>query len=208
MIPAVNTSHVYEAKKRLLTQFQGKPRIEGFLKAFVKRVQRLEDEAWKVLGEIHLNTNNTYILNCLGTILQLDRGPRTNAQYRAALALRILVLRSKGRASDLIKILVAATGGNNWGYWTTPPAGFVTFHVGTSDSLSALTDSLRAAKAGGVDGRIYFSPDAFTKLLIPATTTAAPLHYDVVSPFENLEPTAPNNVGDVSGFFPVHCVAL
>jgi len=205
MIPAVNNSHVYEARNRLLSQFR-KPRIEGFLKAFVKRVQRLEDEIWKVLGEIHLGTNNTHILDSLGTILQLDRGPR-NAEYRAALALRILVLRSKARAMDLVKI-VATAASQEWGYWSAFPAGFTVYHYGSTAELNAIVESLRAAKAGGVDGRVWYSSESFTELLIPGTTTAAPLHYDLDSPFEVLEPTAPNNVGDVVGFVPVHCVPL
>lgn len=160
MIPTLNSRYVIEAKARLLSMYKGRPIIEGMLEAYVKQIQRLENSIWDVINNRHLESNNTSCLDGIGTILQEFRNGRTNAEYRAALKIRLLVLRSQGKRHQLTKIISLSANGSTWRYWDAYPAGFFVYFAGTLQAFKALAKGLRDAKAAGVQGQLswYTTP--------------------------------------------------
>ncbi len=104
MIPQRIDAHLDEGRKLLIEQFRKKPNIDGFLSAYLNRVQELEDEIWKVLWGWVLGYAVAGQLDDLGVVVGEAREGREDAEYEAAIRVRIRVNRSKGRSSDLVDI--------------------------------------------------------------------------------------------------------
>lgn len=160
MIPTLNSSYVTEAKARLLSMYKGRPIVEGMLTAYVKQIQRIENALWDIILNRNLETTNSACLDGIGTILQEERKGRTNDEYRAALRIRQLVLRSQGKRHQLSQIISLSAAGSTWRYWDAYPAGFFVYFAGTLQAFKALAKGLRDAKAAGVEGQLswYTTP--------------------------------------------------
>lgn len=107
-LPAVVTTHVEEARRLLITQFRGKPVIEGFLDTHVRRLQDIENYIWEMIDARILSTATNAQLDCFGVLVGEARRDRTDVDYRTAISLRILVNRSKGRIKDVLEVAMLA----------------------------------------------------------------------------------------------------
>ena len=102
---ALDLTHVDRAHARLLTQFKGKPRIEGVVRALVRQVVHLEVATWQLLVERLLSTAAGQVLDRLGELVGVRRAPGANDErHRRRIGVEISVLRSRGTAGDLIGI--------------------------------------------------------------------------------------------------------
>jgi hypothetical protein len=108
---ALDLEHVARAKARLLTQFQGKPRLEAFVEALVRQVVHLEVAAWQLLVERLLSTAAGANLDAIGDIVGVSRSPGADdARHRRRIAVEVLVLRSRGTAGDVLGIAELYSG--------------------------------------------------------------------------------------------------
>lgn len=97
--------HGDDAVALLLSQFQGKPRIEALVRAYLAGVQDLHDAIYQVLIGIWIDGAEGVQLDGIGEILGLPRSGWTDTTYRVFLRAQVLVLRSHGTWPDMVGIL-------------------------------------------------------------------------------------------------------
>lgn len=104
MLPEKVTTHEAEAKALLISQFRGRPVIEGLLSSWIAPLQELENVLWDVIDKRVLETAVDAQLDALGKLVGEERLGRPNDPYRAAIKVRIKVNRSKGRSEDVLQV--------------------------------------------------------------------------------------------------------
>lgn len=147
-------SHADDGVGLLIWQFRGKPRLEAMLRALLTGVQDAENAVWAVLTERWLDNAEGVQLDRIGTIVDFARAGFEDEVYRTLLRAQILVLRSRARRQDLLRILEV---------------------VGVTISLVAISQSGIAAMrivvgepfAGAIDGADVF------RLLAGSTSTSS-----------------------------------
>lgn len=80
------TNHVQQGLQRLLTQYKGRPRIEGLLTSLILQVQSIEDAAFPVNDDRLLWNGTTYPavgaqLDGIGQLINLPRNGLDDAEY-------------------------------------------------------------------------------------------------------------------------------
>lgn len=159
MLPSHKTNHVEEAKTFLIEQFKGKPNIEGILSSWVQQFQDLEDVYWQILRGRTIDQAIGVQLDFLGALVGESRKGRNDAEYRAAIQLRIRINRSTGRAVDIYEIVSLMT--ENFTYQEFYPADFlVTVYFPLLAQYQAVENAIRQAKPAGVGASLVgaFSP--------------------------------------------------
>jgi len=143
------TTHIADAKARLLSQFQGKTRIEGLLDAFSQQVQDYEDAVIPLESLLDIATQEGAQLDGIGTILGEAREGRTDADYRTALTERIAALYSSGEPEAVIQAYILATGSASVLYAPDYPAKFEISGDGSEpDDLLGLIEASAPAGVG------------------------------------------------------------
>ena len=95
-------------ESRLISYFRSKPRVVAFLRAVLgAAIQDAHDAIYQVLTERWLDTSLGAQLDRIGWIVDLPRGGWPDETYRQLLRAQVLVLRTNGRWSDLVSILLA-----------------------------------------------------------------------------------------------------
>lgn len=108
------TTHIQDAKNRLLQQFKGKEGFEKILDAIVGQLQTLEDVFFDLLENRFLDTASGQQLDGIGEIVLLDRPEGlTDTVYRTRLKVQILVLISNGEPETLIQIFKLLLGASS-----------------------------------------------------------------------------------------------
>jgi hypothetical protein len=97
--------HRTDGLARLLGQFQGMPRIEAVLGAFLDQIQKVEDVLWALFTEDWIETATGDRLDVLGAIVGEERGGATDDEYRSFIRARVRVNRSTGLLSELVEIV-------------------------------------------------------------------------------------------------------
>lgn len=145
--------HCEDAKSKLLSQYQGKPRIEALLCALVDQIQEVEAATWQLIDLRTLNNAEGAQLKGIGDILGEKQGSFDQETYRALLRAKVRVLRSKGAFDDVVEVLFLLQGSETGvTVFERFPAAF---EIATVNPLSASIGELsrrflRAAKAAGV----------------------------------------------------------
>jgi len=98
-------THATLGLARMLWQYRDKPRMQGFLTAFLNDCQSLEDVTLQVLTGRWPLTAIGVQLDVLGRIVGQERGELTDDQYRLYILARILVNKGNGRVEEIIDIL-------------------------------------------------------------------------------------------------------
>ncbi len=106
-------THAASAVDLLLEQFKGMPLVEGYVTAYANRCQELENAIWDVLTASDLDIATNAQLNGIGALVGEGRGNRTDAEYRAAIRVRILINRCNGRHSEMLRILMLYLGASS-----------------------------------------------------------------------------------------------
>lgn len=184
MIPVRNDKHVTEAKAKFTSMFRDRRVISALIQSFVKPLQTLENVLWDVINKRNLENATGKLLDILGALVGQPRDGRSDDEYREAIRLRILILRSTGRIPDLLKIIETAAPGS--AYRDTPPACFEVVTSSTGPAYKALVDAMRDAKPLGVGANMLYTADpSFAELLIPSdaggatvSTARGPSHTD------------------------------
>jgi hypothetical protein len=105
-----NATHVTDGVALLLQQFQGLPYIEGLIESFMHQIQDVEAALWQILQATDLDLCENSQLDGVGDLVGEERRGRTDAIYRAAIRVRILINQSDGTHADLLKILTTYLG--------------------------------------------------------------------------------------------------
>jgi hypothetical protein len=146
-----NTEHAAEAVSHLIQFFREGPRNQAVLESVMAQVQEVEDALWYMRNAFDVNTAVGEQLEFLGRRVGEGRQDRTDAQYRAAIRVRILVNMSEGTLPELLAICV---GINPTGTYIArdlyPAAMSIEADTFDATSLAAAYRLLRAAKTCGV----------------------------------------------------------
>lgn len=161
------TTHVAEAKARLLQQFKAKAKLEGGIAARAQQTQELEDALWQVHTLLDLDTASGLQLDGLGGIVGRERGPLiVDSVYATILAVQVLINRTDASADTLMQILELLVA-NDYTYTELYPAAFRFVLDGSLSFDAALLASLLGdARGGGIGGALWYQTvadgDAFT----------------------------------------------
>lgn len=104
------TTHIAEAQANFVEQFKGKTNLDYLIEAWVTQIQELEAAAFEVLEDTWLSSAVGTQLDNIGTVLDEERGGKSDADYRVALSAIIKVRNSDGTAEDIIDLINGATG--------------------------------------------------------------------------------------------------
>ena len=150
----------------------GQNNTQNVLQAILNRVQELENAAWSVLSALSVGAATGDLLNTLGKLVGEPRLGRVDADYQAAIRLRIRVNRSKGRAADVIDVgVLASTNGSVPNYLEYYPAAWV-LDILNLPSANQVVPKLRSTRAAGTYGLLQFTSNASATLVLDWTTTA------------------------------------
>lgn len=98
------TDYVEEGLSRLADQYRGKLVIEAFVTAFLNRTQEIEDATYEVTYYRTLAASEGVQLDAWGRFVNLFRLGRNDDDYRRAISIEFLVLRSNGSVATMGKI--------------------------------------------------------------------------------------------------------
>ena len=138
--------------------------VQAILLAQVNRLQELEDAIWTLLTPLSDKTFASVtgkLLEFLGAIVGESRDGRADADYQAAIRIRIRVNRSRGKAEDVIAVAKLAAIHSTPSY-TEPNDDGPIFEVDITNLPGAATVArlLGEAKPLGVTGLLVATADA------------------------------------------------
>ena len=151
------TNHVERGLSRLISQYRGKPRIEGLLTSYLEEIQELSDQMWLVILSRMVDYAEGYHLRVIGKIVGQVWKSEDDARYRTLVRARIAVNHSSGTVNDMLRIAKLLTGHK---------AELIElFHatmlidVGQDPFGDTTADMLHEARAGGVALSVQWSDD-------------------------------------------------
>lgn len=102
-----NTDYVGQGLKRLLNMYQGKPRMEAWVRSYLRQFQEIEDAAFVFLLARMLQTGlaKDDLLDKIGKIVGQGREGFDNDTYTLMIQARIQANRSDGKREQIIKIV-------------------------------------------------------------------------------------------------------
>lgn len=153
MLATKITNHTAQAQARLMYQYQGQPRIEGLLKAFVDQIQDLEDvifsldDGQSVLGSIGKQ------LDGIGQIVGIERNGLDDTSYLLFILGKIGENTSDTTITKVHDIYALLLNSNIVQVQDLPPAEVGLSGGGSIDpSLSAIVHALIQGSLGaGID---------------------------------------------------------
>lgn len=158
MIPAPETEHEAKGLDLLIDQYRGKPVITGILKAYLQRIQRLEDDAWDVIFSKIQDNAYGVGLDQFGEIVGETRRGRADVDYLPAIRLKIRVNRSRGRTQDLVDVaLLASVNDAGVVYRETYPAGWE-LDLYDVPGIRYVVELLGKTKATSTAGQVIYTP--------------------------------------------------
>ncbi len=151
--------HADRGLARLLTQFKKMPRFVALIRILFKPLQEVEGVLWDLKTGLTLADAIGEQLDLIGRILQEPRGTLSDDDYRTVLSIKILVLRSSGRAPELIHILEVLASGTFLFTEYFPAAIVVDLITAPTFNVALVARFLRKAKAAGVRLDVTYGDD-------------------------------------------------
>lgn len=166
-------THVAQAEATLTSRYREKPNTLAMLRAFVRRVQELEEAIWDVIeGRLLVASVGQKVpwdngagadtlvdaqgaqLDMLGALVGEARIGRADSVYATAIRLRLRIARSSGTPNDLIEIAKLSYPGAEVVYIDSIPAetGFLPAQarISIAPTDGSVAAQLRRAKPAGV----------------------------------------------------------
>ena len=143
--------HAAEARARIVTQFKGKPRIEGLIGSFAAATQAVEDTLWDLLTIRSIDTAIGAQLDIIGEIVGESRKGKQDEPYRLAIKAKIGQNNSKATPEDIIsvfKLLVQADKALFIEYFPAEAAIFADKNIENLDNYEILKFCQKAMPAG------------------------------------------------------------
>jgi hypothetical protein len=160
-VPTQDFNHVVEGQGLLTEHFKRAPVVLGILRALLLRLQDKENDLYLLLNAVQLANHPLpggpwQILDQLGAIVGIKRDGRNDADYLAAIKIKIRINRSHGLAEDIIDITALVVAAFTYREWY--PAAFEVEALDIAAPVAlALTTYLGEAKSAGVAGFLRYS---------------------------------------------------
>lgn len=143
------TNRVAEAQGNLIDQFKNHTNIDAVVEAFATQDQELEDAAFEVNTETTLANSVGQQIDNLGTIVGVERGGRTDAEYLLRIAAQILLNKISGSIPEIVE-LAEALGLTNFTFVEAFPAKIEITEDAVITEGEEIGNTLARSKAGGV----------------------------------------------------------
>lgn len=144
------TDHVAQGLSRLIEQYKGKPRIQGFLESWLEEVQELSDAAWAVILSRLVDHATGHHLRVLGKIAGQPWREESDERFRVLVRARIAANISSGTVDDLLRVASLVLGAATFELTELFPATVIVDVSSPIDFADLAFELLRDAKAGGV----------------------------------------------------------
>lgn len=157
-LPVKETDHVGKGLG-LLTGDNRKKNIKAIASVGLRQTQKIENAIFDVINSRLLDNAVGVQLDLWGKIVGQPRGNYGDTAYRAAIRIKILVNISKGRTSDLLKIIQSCVpDATAVYYWDTGNANYVVTVVGAdTQEIIPLQVALSKADASGVGADLIWA---------------------------------------------------
>lgn len=152
MITEIN-NHADLAKRRVLEQFKGSPRLLGMLDGLCINIQELENVFFDIKDNLSIFNSTGVNLDIWGDILNQPRnGLSDDTEYRIVLLAKIAQNVSQGTAEELIALLTLLTNPTKIIYSELQPAELVMTILSPTPigSYELIRSVMQKAKAAGV----------------------------------------------------------
>lgn len=144
------TTHVADARARIIHQFRGLTNYQTILDAIVDQIQDFEDASFDLFDLLDIDVMTGVNLDTIGEIVGEARQGKTDANYRIAIRQAISTRYGSGTPDELITLFQYLTGSTlgDIDYYPDYPAGYgiygdaASYPAGTFDSME------RASPAG------------------------------------------------------------
>lgn len=171
-----STTHIVDAKARLVEQFRGSLNLEALIAAYVEQVQDLENVFFQLLLERTLENAVGVQLDNLGTIIGEERMGLSDDDYRLRLRVRVKINASSGTPEQILKIFELLFPDNGFQILEFYPAAFnlIINNELTEDALQ-LAEILKESRPAGVKAFIEYTlaPDTDTFTFATGDTAEA-----------------------------------
>jgi len=154
------TNHIEHGLGRLITQYQGKPRLEAWLTSYLRQIQEFEDAAWDVVEKRLVDDATGAQLQALAKLIGQPIVSEDDEVLRLYVKTRIRINRSHGHSADVIAVALLLLDGAAFKYREVSPRNIVV------DVLEPLTVDptttvalLRSAKGGGFSLSLYWAEE-------------------------------------------------
>jgi len=146
------TTHIADAKERLIQQYKDKPNFLTLLESCIAQVQNLEDGIYAIFGLLSIENSIGEQLDRIGEIVGQKREGKDDEEYRLFIYARIGINISTGKIEELLFIWRFITKANLIYLMEIFPAGIA---IGTSNEIDsnlidAVFDLLEKVSAAGV----------------------------------------------------------
>jgi hypothetical protein len=137
------TTHVTDARARIIHQFRGLTDYQTILDAIVDQIQDFEDGAFDLFDLLDIDVMTGVNLDTIGEIVGEARQGKTDANYRIAIRQAITTRYGSGTPDELITLFQYLTGSTlaNIDYYERYPAGYgiygdvASYPTGTFESM-------------------------------------------------------------------------
>ena len=96
--------HVERGLSRLIQQYRGKPRLEAWVRSYLREVQALSDAAWGVLVSRLIDDAVGAQLTVLGRLVGEPTRHEDDERHRVVVRARIAVNQSNGHGNDILRV--------------------------------------------------------------------------------------------------------
>lgn len=173
MIPTQDTQMVAEGLKLLTGMFAEATNVQGILKSLLGPMQDLEDMIAATIPARILANAVGDAIDKIGAIVGEPRLGRTDADYKVAIAIRIVVNNSQGKVEDLLNIATLAFGPTGFSYDDgVEPASWQLTALDTP-GWPLLAADFQAAKAAGTRGLLLMSAWPTNEDFVPSSSYGA-----------------------------------
>lgn len=163
---------VSELVTKLTESFQGRTNVEGILKALCKPIDSIDTATLAVLQARLLDSAADDALDQLGGLVGESRNGRGDADYRAAIRLRIRINRSYGRATDMVEIANLLIG-SGVKYQEGEEASYSISTYFLTGGVFGILSTLKDARPVGVYGIFRYSTWTTAINLVRGSTYAS-----------------------------------
>lgn len=156
------TDHKERALARLLEQFKDKARLNKLIEILSRPFQELEDVYWQLYVSRRLSDAVGDQLDQLGKIVAQTRDGNDDETYRAYIRVKIRILKSRGRADDLL--VIARLLGDTLPIRLDevfPAMALIRYDGVPSIDPNLIYKLLRRAKAGGVRVQVMYETETY-----------------------------------------------
>lgn len=163
-LPLRNDNHVAEANDLLIGRYKNTQVVAGILRAYAERLAEIESDFWSLIDGVQLVNHPMVggpwdVLDKLGALVGEPRNGRGDADYLAAIKIRIRVNKSNGLDNDIMAVasLVVTVAA----YYKWPPAAWeVDTFTATASAIAALKADLGKAASAATRGQVRYGTAA------------------------------------------------